>query len=104
LNGLHNVTFFHENLEEDVTRQAWAKQGFDKILLDPARRRGGRDAHIIKLAPRAWSMFPVIRRRWRAIATVAGGYTRFNAWRCWICSRTPDIWNQWCCLSTDLFV
>lgn len=38
LNGLHNVTFFHENLEEDVTRQVWAKHGFDKVLLDPARR------------------------------------------------------------------
>ena len=36
-NGLHNVTFFHENLEEDVTRQPWAKNGFDKVLLDPAR-------------------------------------------------------------------
>ncbi|GHK57046.1 hypothetical protein KPZU09_67820 [Klebsiella pneumoniae] len=36
-NGLSNVTFFHENLEEDVTRQAWAKHGFDKVLLDPAR-------------------------------------------------------------------
>jgi 23S rRNA (uracil1939-C5)-methyltransferase len=31
------VTFFHENLEEDVTRQPWAKNGFDKVLLDPAR-------------------------------------------------------------------
>lgn len=53
LNGLQNVTFFHENLEEDVTRQAWAKHGFDKILLDPARAGApGVMAHIIKLAPR----------------------------------------------------
>lgn len=53
LNGLHNVTFFHENLEEDVTRQAWAKHGFDKILLDPARAgAAGVMLHIIKLAPR----------------------------------------------------
>ncbi len=52
LNGLQNVTFFHENLEEDVTRQAWAKHGFDKILLDPARAgASGVMAHIIKLAP-----------------------------------------------------
>ncbi len=36
-NGLHNVTFFHENTEEDVTKQPWAKNGFDKVLLDPAR-------------------------------------------------------------------
>jgi 23S rRNA (uracil1939-C5)-methyltransferase len=34
-NGLQNVTFFHQNLEEDVTQQPWATQGFDKILLDP---------------------------------------------------------------------
>ncbi|HBY1514879.1 TPA: 23S rRNA (uracil(1939)-C(5))-methyltransferase RlmD [Klebsiella aerogenes] len=53
LNGLQNVTFFHENLEEDVTRQAWAKHGFDKILLDPARAGApGVMAYIIKLAPR----------------------------------------------------
>lgn len=55
LNELQNVTFFHENLEEDVTRQAWAKHGFDKILLDPARAGApGVMAHIIKLAP--WRM------------------------------------------------
>ena len=51
-NGLHNVTFFHENLEEDVTRQPWAKNGFDKILLDPARAgAAGVMQHIIKLQP-----------------------------------------------------
>jgi len=53
LNALHNVTFFHENLEEDVTRQAWAKHGFDKVLLDPARAgAAGVMLHIIKLEPR----------------------------------------------------
>ena len=53
LNGLHNVTFFHENLEEDVTRQAWAKHGVDKVLLDRARAgAAGVMLHIIKLAPR----------------------------------------------------
>lgn len=52
LNALSNVTFYHENLEEDVTRQSWAKQGFDKILLDPARAGApGVMQHIIKLAP-----------------------------------------------------
>ena len=51
-NGLHNVTFFHENLEEDVTRQPWAKNGFDKVLLDPARAgAAGVMQHIIKLNP-----------------------------------------------------
>lgn len=52
-NGLQNVTFFHENLEEDVTQQPWAAQGFDKILLDPARAGApGVMQHIIKLAPK----------------------------------------------------
>lgn len=51
-NGLHNVTFFHENLEDDVTLQPWAQQGFNKILLDPARAGApGVMQHIIKLAP-----------------------------------------------------
>lgn len=53
LNHLHNVTFFHENLEEDVTRQMWAQHGFDKVLLDPARAGApGVMQHIIKLAPK----------------------------------------------------
>lgn len=52
-NGLNNVTFFHENLEEDVTRQPWAAQGFDKILLDPARAGApGVMQHVVKLMPR----------------------------------------------------
>ena len=52
LNQLENVTFFHENLEDDVTLQAWAKHGFDKVLLDPARAGApGVMQHVIKLAP-----------------------------------------------------
>ncbi|KAA9002498.1 23S rRNA (uracil(1939)-C(5))-methyltransferase RlmD [Affinibrenneria salicis] len=52
-NGLGNVTFFHQNLDEDVTRQPWATQGFDKILLDPARAgAAGVMSHIVRLAPR----------------------------------------------------
>jgi len=51
-NNLHNVTFFHENLEEDVTLQTWAKNGFDKVLLDPARAGApGVMQHVVKLAP-----------------------------------------------------
>ena len=51
-NGLNNVTFFHENLEADVTRQPWAARGFDKILLDPARAGApGVMQHIVKLSP-----------------------------------------------------
>jgi 23S rRNA (uracil1939-C5)-methyltransferase len=51
-NALHNVTFFHENLAEDVTAQPWAKQGFSKVLLDPARAgAAGAMAQIGKLRP-----------------------------------------------------
>ncbi|MEM6052546.1 23S rRNA (uracil(1939)-C(5))-methyltransferase RlmD [Erwinia sp. P7711] len=52
LNNLNNVTFFQHNLEEEVTRQPWAAQGFNKVLLDPARAgAAGVMSHIIKLAP-----------------------------------------------------
>ncbi|MEC5320813.1 23S rRNA (uracil(1939)-C(5))-methyltransferase RlmD [Brenneria populi subsp. brevivirga] len=52
-NALENVTFFHQNLEDDVTRQPWAAQGFDKILLDPARAgAAGVMAQIVRLSPR----------------------------------------------------
>ncbi|PWC15859.1 23S rRNA (uracil(1939)-C(5))-methyltransferase RlmD [Brenneria roseae subsp. americana] len=51
-NGLGNVTFFHQNLEDDVTLQPWAAQGFDKILLDPARAgAAGVMTQIVRLAP-----------------------------------------------------
>ncbi|MDP9706363.1 MULTISPECIES: 23S rRNA (uracil(1939)-C(5))-methyltransferase RlmD [Rahnella] len=51
-NGLENVSFFHENLEDDVSKQPWAAQGFNKILLDPARGgAAGVMTHIVKLAP-----------------------------------------------------
>ncbi|PHM70142.1 23S rRNA (uracil(1939)-C(5))-methyltransferase RlmD [Xenorhabdus sp. KJ12.1] len=52
LNGLSNVSFFHENLESDIHQQPWAAQGFNKVLLDPARAgAAGVMSHIVKLAP-----------------------------------------------------
>jgi len=52
LNNLKNVRFFQHNLEEDVSRQPWAAQGFNKVLLDPARAgAAGVMAHVVKLAP-----------------------------------------------------
>ncbi|WP_168394597.1 23S rRNA (uracil(1939)-C(5))-methyltransferase RlmD [Erwinia amylovora] len=52
LNNLNNVTFWQHNLEEDVSRQPWAAQGFNKVLLDPARAgAAGVMAHIARLAP-----------------------------------------------------
>jgi 23S rRNA (uracil1939-C5)-methyltransferase len=51
-NNLGNVRFFQHNLDEDVTRQPWATQGFNKVLRDPARAgAAGVMAHVVKLAP-----------------------------------------------------
>ena len=51
-NNLKNVRFFQHNLEEEVSRQPWAAQGFNKVLLDPARAgAAGVMAHVVKLAP-----------------------------------------------------
>lgn len=52
-NALPNASFFHENLESDISCQPWATQGFDKVLLDPARAgAAGVMSHIVKLAPK----------------------------------------------------
>ncbi|MFA0054540.1 23S rRNA (uracil(1939)-C(5))-methyltransferase RlmD [Vibrio echinoideorum] len=37
LNQLSNTEFYQTNLEEDLSSQSWAKEKFDKVLLDPAR-------------------------------------------------------------------
>jgi 23S rRNA (uracil1939-C5)-methyltransferase len=36
-NGLSNVQFHAADLAQNLAGQAWLKQGFDKLLLDPAR-------------------------------------------------------------------
>lgn len=36
-NKLANVAFYQTNLDERFSNQAWAKEPFDKVLLDPAR-------------------------------------------------------------------
>lgn len=51
-NKLSNVSFSHVNLEDDVARQPWAAQGFDKVMLDPVcADAAGVMSHIVKLAP-----------------------------------------------------
>ncbi|MEH2922481.1 23S rRNA (uracil(1939)-C(5))-methyltransferase RlmD [Samsonia erythrinae] len=51
-NALGNVTFSHQNLEDDVMQQPWAAQSFDKILLDPSRAgAAGLMERIASLAP-----------------------------------------------------
>lgn len=37
LNTLENVEFHAANLQADFTQASWAKEGFDKILIDPPR-------------------------------------------------------------------
>ncbi|WP_336367107.1 23S rRNA (uracil(1939)-C(5))-methyltransferase RlmD [Marinobacter sp. C2H3] len=37
LNGIDNVAFHGADLHGDFTGQAWAREGFDKILIDPPR-------------------------------------------------------------------
>lgn len=51
-NGLSNVTFFHENLEEDVTRQAGRSTALIKCCWTRPAPAPGVMPHIIKLAPR----------------------------------------------------
>ncbi|MDV2077318.1 23S rRNA (uracil(1939)-C(5))-methyltransferase RlmD [Marinobacter xestospongiae] len=36
-NGIDNVRFYGANLQGDFTAEAWAAEGFDKILIDPPR-------------------------------------------------------------------
>lgn len=36
-NGLDNVEFYAADLQADFTQEPWAREGFDKILIDPPR-------------------------------------------------------------------
>ncbi|MDR9829505.1 23S rRNA (uracil(1939)-C(5))-methyltransferase RlmD [Vibrio sp. FNV 38] len=50
LNQLNNVEFYQANLEQDVSKKAWAENQFNKVLLDPARAGAvGIVDHIAKL-------------------------------------------------------
>lgn len=52
LNTISNATFYNENLEAEIHSQPWAAQGFNKVLLDPARAgAAGVMEHLIKLMP-----------------------------------------------------
>jgi 23S rRNA (uracil1939-C5)-methyltransferase len=46
-NGISNAEFFAADLSQDLRGEAWVKQGFDKLLLDPPRT--GADACIPQL-------------------------------------------------------
>ena len=51
-NSIYNTAFYNENLEASLHTQPWAAQGFNKVLLDPARAgAAGIMEHLIKLKP-----------------------------------------------------
>lgn len=51
--NLPNTSFFQQDLASDIRRQPWEAQGFDKVLLDPARTgAAGVMLHRVKLAPK----------------------------------------------------
>ncbi|WP_265497654.1 23S rRNA (uracil(1939)-C(5))-methyltransferase RlmD [Providencia rustigianii] len=52
LNSINNASFYNANLEEQIHTQPWAQQGFNKVLLDPARAgAAGVIEHLTKLMP-----------------------------------------------------
>lgn len=75
-NGLNNVRFYKADLAADITDLPWAREGFDRVLLDPARP-GALEVmpHIAKLAPRRVvyvSCNPVSLARDSKVLTQAG--------------------------------
>ncbi len=102
-NGLSNVTFFHENLEEDVTRQAGRSTALIKCCWTRPAPAPGRDAAYNKTGTAAGGVCFLqpgdagARQR-----NPVAGWISDSTRRCWICSRIPAIWNQWCCLSAGL--
>ena len=51
LNQLGNAYFWHADLSSDFSAMPWSKEGFNKVLLDPARA-GALEvmSHIVKLS------------------------------------------------------
>jgi 23S rRNA (uracil1939-C5)-methyltransferase len=48
LNNLDNVEFYAADLSKDVSEQAWAKQKYTKVLLDPSRAGASEVLHNLK--------------------------------------------------------
>ncbi|KUE78330.1 23S rRNA (uracil(1939)-C(5))-methyltransferase RlmD [Aeromonas schubertii] len=75
-NGIDNVRIFKADLAADITDLPWAREGFDLVLLDPARP-GALEVmpHVAKLAPRRVvyvSCNPVSLARDSKVLTQAG--------------------------------
>ncbi|MFM9759223.1 23S rRNA (uracil(1939)-C(5))-methyltransferase RlmD [Aeromonas dhakensis] len=52
-NGIENARFYKADLSDDIVGMSWAREGFDLVLLDPARP-GAFEVmeHVVKLSPR----------------------------------------------------
>lgn len=52
-NGISNARFYKADLSDDIVGMSWAREGFDLVLLDPARP-GAQEVmgHVVKLSPR----------------------------------------------------
>jgi 23S rRNA (uracil1939-C5)-methyltransferase len=48
LNNLSNVEFFAADLSKDVSDQAWARQKYNKVMLDPSRAGASEVLHNLK--------------------------------------------------------
>jgi 23S rRNA (uracil1939-C5)-methyltransferase len=48
LNGMENVEFYAADLTKDVSDQSWAKQKFNKVMLDPSRAGASEVLHNLK--------------------------------------------------------
>ena len=48
LNGLENVEFYVADLSKDLSDQVWAKQKFNKVMLDPSRAGASEVLHNLK--------------------------------------------------------
>jgi len=48
LNDLNNVEFYVADLSKDVSGQAWAKQKYNKIMIDPSRAGASEILHNLK--------------------------------------------------------
>lgn len=48
LNNINNVEFYAADLSKDVSDQAWAKQKFNKVMLDPSRAGASEVLHNLK--------------------------------------------------------
>ncbi|MGL5030878.1 MAG: 23S rRNA (uracil(1939)-C(5))-methyltransferase RlmD [Aeromonas sp.] len=52
-NGITNARFYKADLSDDIVGMSWAREGFDLVLLDPARP-GALEVmgHVVKLSPK----------------------------------------------------